>query len=142
MQAWLCPYCTFVLTGVFLGFSLDIVAFRERKKTCTLESHEKKHRIYFQPMRGSRRTKFQGFGLWGAYRSWAKLRDEPSSFLWLEYKQSMLFCQMRGKKVQAERLINQLQNIFSKTLILVDTVNLHNAPEHAKKKKKVFHPLK
>lgn len=52
----------------------------------------------------------------------------------------MLFHQMRGKEVQVKRLINQLQNILNKTLILADTENLHSTLEYAKKN--VFCPLK
>lgn len=47
---------------------------------------------------------------------------------------------MRGKEVQVQRLINQLQNTLNKTLILVDAENLHHTLEYAKKN--AFHTLK
>lgn len=47
---------------------------------------------------------------------------------------------MRGKEVQVQRLIKQLQNTLNKTLILVDAENLHRTLENAKKN--AFHTLK
>lgn len=134
MQAWHCPYYSIVLIVVFLVFSLDTVAFKERKKMCTLRSCLKKGSgSNFNQWRAIGELNFRDLEfemLTGAEQSW----DQAGSFFRLEYKLFKLFHQISGKKVQVERLINQLQNIFSNTLILVDTENCHNTLEKAKKK--------